>query len=720
MVRWLSFFGAIALVTIGVVFFVYGGPPQAWFPGPNNVVDKPNPNDVKPLAAQQRDDAAAPIGPWTRVLAVTPRVVIPGARLTPEKTVMVPSMRDGQLLFLGTEIKLKAGEKEPEEALKRDAIRQEVNYLVIEVQPGEPEKDDWMTIGNRRYRPLTKRDDVAPNKVRLVRTEKWFRPIDERSEVKEGDLLGVVDPVTAADDLRIKVAKFDAAEADRAAEEKQRDEYRERWQRADKLYRNGSGSYEDMTAAKLAYEYHVFETVHKTEDLKVAASELRQAETMLDLHMIRSKIDGRVRTLGKHKGEAVKSLETVLEMQDFRKVRIHCRVDLQDLQVVQDPNSVFAVEATRAVAPQRVLSGHMGEVNGVAVSKDDQIVSVSEDRTARVWEKKGPRWGRERLKLDHPAAVRAVACTPAKAEKNLCLTGAADGVARLYNLSAEGDVFVRPLTGGHKDAINCVAFSPDGHWAVTGGDDRAICLWDVDEGKLLQTFPEESRHKGGVTSVAFLSVGPEHKLSVMSAGRDNAMIVWPLSGNGAPEKAIRLDRRGGDVQTLGVSPDGNQVLFDQGKELRVLSSENGALVGSLSSTSGSSFSKIALFSPDGKLILTSGGAGKLGLWEAPTEETRGHERRQLVWTSNRDEQATVNAGAFAPDGSFAVTGMQNRNVIVWPMPTAKEMSDRLTAKVFNIEPEVNSGQVKVTAEMVNPGYLFPGDVVTLVVYPEKQ
>ena len=62
--------------------------------------------------------------------------------------------------------------------------------------------------------------------------------------------------------------------------------------------------------------------------------------------------------------------------------------------------------------------------------------------------------------------------------------------------------------------------------------------------------------------------------------------------------------------------------------------------------------------------------------------------------------------------------MQNRNVIVWPMPAKKDVEQRLTAKVLNLDPEVNSGQVKVLAQMENPGYLLPGDVVTLVVYPK--
>src|SRR5262249_30845904 len=162
---------------------------------------------------------------------------------------------------------------------------------------------------------------------------------------------------------------------------------------------------------------------------------------------------------------------------------------------------------------------------------------------------------------------------------------------------------------------------------------------------------------------------------------------WPLKADGAPEKAIRLPGRGGEVTTLGVNAKGNQLLFDQGRELRVLSSENGYLVGSLSATGGTSFSRLALFSPDGNLILTSNGPGQLGLWRTPTDKTRGHELEQLVWTSSRDEQAATTCGAFSPDGKFLVTGTQGRNVIVWPMPEKEDIERPLTAKVISVDPE---------------------------------
>jgi WD40 repeat protein len=745
MLRWLSFFGAIALVAIGVVYYIHGGPPDTLIraPQPGEPQNPTHITQEKKAEAQPLQPAQA--GPWLGEVAVTPRVVIPGARLTAVYTSSeVPSMQDGQLLFLGRG-KLKADETpppgyvvrpdgwlEPEIKLKPDqqpppgAIRQKMSYLLIETQPGEMRKSDWEEIDGKSYRPVEKGDKVQPHKLLLRQVDRYFLPIDEGSQVESGDLLGVVDPVLAVDELAIKLAKLDAADADRIASEKIRDYEYEHYERVKALFQRGSGSKEEVAEARAGWERYTQDAISKAEAVKVAARELQQAETNLDLYLIRSKSKGQVKQLHKRRGEAIHKLEALLEMQDHSKLRIRGLVDLQDLANLPDPHTrnishEVDVEALQYVSPRPhgVLSGHFDAVNGVAVSKDNQIVSVSEDSTARIWQKDLAQ-GKERLILWHPVAVRAVACTPAQAEKNLCLTGAADGVARLYDLAAQDRAFVREFANGHKAGINCVAFSPDGRWAVTGGDDRAICLWDVGSGDLLQKFPGDWGHKGGVTSVAFLLVGKAKKLSVLSAGRDNAVIVWPLKDDGAPEEAKRLEGRGGEVTTLGVNFDGSQALFDQGKDLRVVSSETRTLVGTMTTTSGNNFTKLALFSPDGKLVLTSTGAGRLQLWRAPTAETRGHELQQLVWTASRDESAATYCGAFAPDGSFLVTGTKNRNVIVWPMPSKEEVERRLKAKIINFDPEVSSGQVKVMAELDNPGYLLPGDVVTLVVYPEKK
>jgi RNA polymerase sigma factor (sigma-70 family) len=221
------------------------------------------------------------------------------------------SPRDGIVQFVGTEITLKPGEEPP-----AGAFQAETAYLVIEVQPGDKEgtKEGWAMIGDKWYRPLGKREEMRPGKVRLHRAAKWFVPLKEGDAVKPGQLLAQTDGDLAADEVAIKLAKLDAAEAERAAQEKQRDEYKERLQRMYDLYKKGAGSYEDWTSAKLAYEYQVFETVHKQEALKVAERELRKARTELEMHEVRSKVRGVVTRIERRAGEGVKALDPVVRV----------------------------------------------------------------------------------------------------------------------------------------------------------------------------------------------------------------------------------------------------------------------------------------------------------------------------------------------------------------------------------------------------------------------
>jgi WD40 repeat protein len=621
-------------------------------------------------------------------------IVVPDARFVVLDKQDVPNQRDGVITVIGTEVA--EGEDVPPDRLIL------VKVLTLEKPSGDGKTDKG-----------DKDEAAAENKdgqIMVVKVKR-FRRLREGDTVKTGQLLAQLDDRLPAADAAMKAAKIDASKADLEATIKTRDEAYERY-----LSRvRSKDSPEEIRGAWLTWQRYISEVVSKDKGVDLARLEKHQADVALEIHKIFATIDGEVKTIFKKDGEAVRALETVFQIQNRDRLRVEGLIDVQYLPRLKRGMKV-TIEPSLPIGNVAEFKGHLQEITGVAVSSDAKnplIVSASDDGTVRVWEGKQRRekavW-LHRASTGHTTAVRAVACTPAGAPSNLCLSGAADGKGRLWDLNGDSDQTPRELQDMHRQAITCAAFSPDGKTCATGGDDRAINIWDVATGALRYRLP--SQHRGPVTSVQFT---PQSQL--VSAARDNSLVLWQLGDTGA--KVLRvMDRRSGEVTTLGASPDGKLVLFDEGKTLRVLTLPGGLTEAVLQSSGAATFATLALWSPDGQRILTASASdGRLQLWRAPGSGRRVAELRQLV----ADDRTPFTCAAFSPDGSFIVTGNRDRQVMVWPVPPAAELDEEITGTVTLIDRDVQAAarQVRIWAEVENKdGKLMPGGLAKIVIQPE--
>jgi WD40 repeat protein len=638
-------------------------------------------------------------------------IIIPDLSLQPMHTMNVPSQQDGQIAWIGTMIT--DDEKVAKEFMAEQARKPASERIPLEAR-----------VLERGGKPKTL----------------YFRPLKETDVVTFGQEVALVNPVKAIDKRDIAEAKVQVAKSQQSAAEKVAIVSRRERERLDKARGRSVGSIASVSDSEIALaqaqeEKAYQESQAKLAEIVAAEKEFNSAKTELNFYSIQNKIPGVsiIKAIEKKEGEAVKNLETVMQLQNTSLLRAEGMVDSSYLEKLHGKRKTSVrVEPSYETAPLKTLLGHRKEVTSVAVTvmtpNEEQkgqaaepvIISASSDKYVFVW---SVTRGRMLYALPHPEAVRVVAASP---KGNLFLSGCADGSVRLWDLSKlekeQRAVLVKD--NPHRDAVTALAFSPDGQWFATGGADNLICLWHTQDASLV--YPFTAKHgvddppQGQITTLTFT---PQCEL--ICAGRDNALRIWELYTKGAKSLGAPITDRSGTVAELGVSADGRWMLFDQGKTLQVMSVPKGETVAVVKKPSTATpFETLALISPDSKLILTAGAAeGRLQLWTAPTADSRAFEVRVL----SPADRAGATCAAFAPAGvtlqgrAFAVSGTREGQVLIWPLPTDKEVAEApVTGTLTLLDTSVEAGarQARIGVEVNNAdGRLVAGKQATVVITP---
>lgn len=299
------------------------------------------------------------------------------------------------------------------------------------------------------------------------------------------------------------------------------------------------------------------------------------------------------------------------------------------------------------------LTGHAGAVNTVAFSSDGSwMASGGEDGVLRLWEV--PSGDLIHEISAHPDTIWALATSP---DSTIIASGSADGTIQLWD-AATGEPIGEPLVDlsdedNPEDStfiVHSLAFSPDGQFLASGGEDNLVRLWRIETGELLATL---TSHQNWVLSLAFNSDGSQ----LASTGVEPTVIVWNLR-TGQPELMVNTGHTNW-IRDIAFSPDDSMIVTASvDRSIRFWDTATGEAV---------LFPMLAedqiwgvAFSPDGNTLVSGSGENILKWALEPTPH--------IIYTGH---QNSINDFALSPDGeliataSGGATGTHDNTVRLW-------------------------------------------------------
>jgi WD40 repeat protein len=139
--------------------------------------------------------------------------------------------------------------------------------------------------------------------------------------------------------------------------------------------------------------------------------------------------------------------------------------------------------------PLSLYFGHQDMILHVAIAPDLNLVSTcGSDGVLSIFEVATSKRAGD---CRHPVPVL---CSSFSKNGKYIVSGAQDGVCRLWSSKKKNQSTPMSTYFGHKSLVTCISFQPNGEFVATGSGDTQVHIWSASTGKSNQTFPKLHAH----------------------------------------------------------------------------------------------------------------------------------------------------------------------------------------------------------------------------------
>ncbi len=268
-----------------------------------------------------------------------------------------------------------------------------------------------------------------------------------------------------------------------------------------------------------------------------------------------------------------------------------------------------------------------GIVRGLAMCPDGQQLATGDTNcTITLWALPEGRAlkqlkGHERAIAD---STRSLVYSP---DGQRLASASYDRTARLWDMASG----TTQVLNGHNDTVMSMDFSPDGQLLATSGADRHILIWQAATGKQLRVL---TGHQNIVFGLRFSADGS----TLYSASRDNTLRAWDVA-SGATLRVFQGHEAG--LTSVALAHDGIQDTH--------------------------------------AWAVTSSGDGTLRRWPLATTSTA---TTHWAWATTGTTAAT--SAAIAPDGRWAVVGLQDGTLHLYALPGGEVLGEVAAAHNLDV------------------------------------